>query len=84
MCGFKFHIGVHNICTNGHYLGPCYVFHIFNTFYCYIFSFAKRYMILAPATMAAESDPKLSAAKCLEEIQLDPESYRIGHTKASL
>lgn len=41
-------------------------------------------MILAPATMAAESDPKTSAAKCLEEIQLDPESYRIGHTKASL
>lgn len=40
-------------------------------------------MILAPATMAAESDPKTSAAKCLQEIQLDPESYRIGHTKAS-
>lgn len=41
-------------------------------------------MILAPATMAAEPDPKTSAAKCLQEIQLDPESYRIGHTKASL
>jgi len=41
-------------------------------------------MILAPATMAAEPDPKTSAAKCLAEIQLDPESYRIGHTKASL
>lgn len=40
-------------------------------------------MILAPATMAAEPDPKTSAAKCLAEIQLDPESYRIGHTKAS-
>lgn len=41
-------------------------------------------MILAPATMAAESDPKTAAAKCLQEVQLDPESYRIGHTKASL
>lgn len=40
-------------------------------------------MILAPATMASEPDPKTSAAKCLLEIQLDPESYRIGHTKAS-
>jgi len=38
-------------------------------------------MILAPATMAAESDPKVAAAKCLEEVKLDPESYRIGHTK---
>lgn len=41
------------------------------------------YMILAPATMAAQSDPKVAAAKCFEEIGLDPDSYRIGHTKAS-
>lgn len=41
-------------------------------------------MILAPATMANESDPKTAAAKCLQEVELDPESYRIGHTKASL
>lgn len=41
-------------------------------------------MILAPATMAAETDPKVAAAKCLQEVELDPESYRIGHTKASL
>lgn len=40
-------------------------------------------MILAPAVMAAESDPKVAAAKCLQEVELDPESYRIGHTKAS-
>lgn len=40
-------------------------------------------MILAPATMQAESDPKTAAAKCLQEVELDPESYRIGHTKAS-
>lgn len=39
-------------------------------------------MILAPATMAAESDPKEAARKCLEEVGLDPDSYRIGHTKA--
>lgn len=41
-------------------------------------------MILAPATMAAESVPKEAARKCLEEVQLDPESYRIGHTKARI
>lgn len=40
-------------------------------------------MILAPATMAAEKDPKEAARKCLEEVGLDSESYRIGHTKAS-
>lgn len=39
-------------------------------------------MILAPATMTAEKDPKTAAAKCLAEVQLDPESYRVGHTKA--
>jgi hypothetical protein len=32
--------------------------------------------------MDKESDPKVAASKCLEEIALDPESYRIGHTKA--
>lgn len=41
------------------------------------------YMILAPATMQAEADPKIAASKCLEEVGLDPDSYRIGHTKAS-
>lgn len=39
-------------------------------------------MILAPATMAAEKDPKEAARKCLEEVGLDQDSYRIGHTKA--
>lgn len=42
----------------------------------------NSYMILAPAIMAAEKEPKVAAAKCLESVQLDPESYRIGHTKA--
>jgi hypothetical protein len=32
--------------------------------------------------MEKESDPKVAASKCLEEVGLDPESYRIGHTKA--
>lgn len=39
-------------------------------------------MILAPAIMTAEKDPKEAARKCLEAVNLDPESYRIGHTKA--
>lgn len=39
-------------------------------------------MILAPATMAREKEPKIAAEKCLAEIGLDPESYRCGHTKA--
>ncbi|XP_018057341.1 PREDICTED: myosin heavy chain, muscle isoform X24 [Atta colombica] len=43
--------------------------------------FKLRYMILAPAQMAAHSDPKVAAAKCFEEIALDPDNYRIGHTK---
>ncbi|XP_030752185.1 myosin heavy chain, muscle isoform X39 [Sitophilus oryzae] len=43
--------------------------------------FKLRYMILAPATMAKEKDPKEAARKCLEEIALDPDSYRVGHTK---
>ncbi|XP_067213262.1 myosin heavy chain, muscle isoform X14 [Linepithema humile] len=43
--------------------------------------FKLRYMILAPAAMAAQSDPKVAAAKCFEQIALDPDSFRIGHTK---
>lgn len=39
-------------------------------------------MILAPAAMSAEKDPREAAKKCLEINELDPESYRIGHTKA--
>lgn len=40
------------------------------------------YLILAPTIMYAEKEPKNAAAKCFEEIGLDPDSYRIGHTKA--
>lgn len=57
------------------------------TFRLFILTLQKNnllcsYMILAPATMAKEKDPKEAARKCLEEIGLDPESYRVGHTKA--
>lgn len=40
-------------------------------------------MILAPAIMTAEPDPKKAGAKCLESIQLDPDFYRIGHTRVN-
>lgn len=38
-------------------------------------------MILAPAAMANEPDPKKAAQKCFDEVGLDPDMYRIGHTK---
>lgn len=41
-------------------------------------------MILAPVAMAKEKDPKEAARRCLEEVKLDPETYRIGHTKARI
>ncbi|KAG5675241.1 hypothetical protein PVAND_005159 [Polypedilum vanderplanki] len=43
--------------------------------------FKLRYQILAPALMQAEKDPKKAAAACLDAIKLDPESFRLGHTK---
>uniref|UniRef100_A0AAG5DSD3 Myosin heavy chain n=1 Tax=Anopheles atroparvus TaxID=41427 RepID=A0AAG5DSD3_ANOAO len=43
--------------------------------------FKLRYKILAPAQMDAESEGKKAAEKCFEAIGLDPDSYRIGHTK---
>lgn len=39
-------------------------------------------MILAPAEMTAEKDQKKAAQKCFDSVGLDPDSYRIGHTKA--
>lgn len=41
------------------------------------------YLILAPAKMAAEKDIKKAAGVCLDHVSLDPEMYRLGHTKAS-
>lgn len=32
--------------------------------------------------MQAEKDIKKAAAVCLETVALDPEMYRLGHTKA--
>ncbi|KAJ8679906.1 hypothetical protein QAD02_015693 [Eretmocerus hayati] len=43
--------------------------------------FKLRYMILAPAAMTAESDPKKAAQACFDACELDPDMYRIGHTK---
>lgn len=40
------------------------------------------YLILAPAQMAAEKDLKKAAEVCLDVTKLDPEMYRLGHTKA--
>lgn len=42
------------------------------------------YMILAPALMTAEKDQKKAAQKCFDSVGLDPDSYRIGHTKARI
>jgi hypothetical protein len=34
--------------------------------------------------MCAEKEPKNAAKVCFDSIGLDPELYRIGHTKASV
>ena len=34
--------------------------------------------------MQKESDPKVAAEKLFNEVGLDPDSYRCGHTKARL
>jgi hypothetical protein len=39
-------------------------------------------MILAPNEMKAAADDKKGAAVCLETVKLDPNLYKIGHTKA--
>ena len=49
-----------------------------HTFICHVFS----YQILAPAIMQSEKDVKKAAGACLEITGLDPEMYRLGHTKA--
>lgn len=33
--------------------------------------------------MQAEKDPKNAAGGCLDSIKLDPELYRLGHTKVN-
>ncbi|XP_050428408.1 myosin heavy chain, muscle isoform X18 [Adelges cooleyi] len=43
--------------------------------------FKMRYKILAPAAVEKESDPKKCAAVILENVGLDPDKFRLGHTK---
>ncbi|KAK0095112.1 hypothetical protein PV326_009201 [Microctonus aethiopoides] len=45
--------------------------------------FKLRYMILSPKAMTEETDPKKAAQKCFDDCGLDPDLYRIGHTKAT-
>lgn len=42
----------------------------------------SSYKILNPAAVAKESDEKKCAAHILDNTGLDPENYRLGHTKA--
>lgn len=39
-------------------------------------------MLLAPAEMTAAKNQKDAAQKCFDAVKLDPDMYRIGHTKA--
>jgi myosin heavy subunit len=39
-------------------------------------------MILAPKQMQSAADEKEACKRCLEEVQLDPDRFRLGHTKA--
>lgn len=39
-------------------------------------------MIIAPQIMTQEKDQKKAAQKCFDSVGLDPDLYRIGHTKA--
>ena len=45
--------------------------------------FVYSYQILAPVEMFHEKDQKKAAESCFNKIGLDPDLYRIGHTKAS-
>lgn len=42
----------------------------------------NRYKILAPAAVEKESDLKKCASAILEGAGLDPDKFRLGHTKA--
>lgn len=45
-------------------------------------SSVNSYKILAPQIMDEEPNAKVATQKCLETTTLDPDFYRIGHTKA--
>jgi len=44
----------------------------------------NRYKILAPAAVEKESDLKKCAGFILDGAGLDPDKFRLGHTKACL
>lgn len=43
--------------------------------------FKHRYLILSPEAMKAEKEEKKMAQVCFDAIELDPDKYRLGHTK---
>ncbi|XP_043189556.1 myosin heavy chain, muscle-like isoform X27 [Amphibalanus amphitrite] len=43
--------------------------------------FKHRYIVLAPAIMKKHDDDKDATRACLETIEMDPEKFRLGHTK---
>lgn len=48
----------------------------------FIYLKLRSYQILAPTEMYNEKEPKNAAKLCFDKIGLDPDLYRIGHTKA--
>jgi len=46
--------------------------------------YPSRYKILAPAAVDKAKEPKDAAAAVLDSTGLDPDMYRLGHTKARL
>ena len=44
---------------------------------------SPSYMILAPALMKKAKEDNDAAKVCLEAIELDPEKFRMGHTKVA-
>ena len=44
---------------------------------------SPSYMILAPALMKKAKEDNDATKVCLEAIELDPEKFRMGHTKVA-
>lgn len=42
----------------------------------------SRYLVICPAKMLAEKEDKQMAQVCMDDIQLESDKYRLGHTKA--
>ncbi|XP_021952513.2 myosin heavy chain, muscle isoform X2 [Folsomia candida] len=43
--------------------------------------FKYRYLVICPAKMLAEKEDKQMAQVCMDDIQLESDKYRLGHTK---